>query len=115
MPAAYTLYKFKKMFGLVLTIFFILIVLSIVNPLKKEATDQAIEGIDSTGMATKTVDTYNSIPDPKEEIKQASGNFLYRLMNNNPKGFFVLALIITGILFGGGVYLRDVRKFSRRL
>jgi len=115
MPAAYSLYKFKKMFGLVLTIFFILIVLSILNPAKEEVIEKTVSSIDTTGAATKSIEVYNSIPDPEGSVKQASGNLLYRLMNNNPQGFFVLTLIVTGLLFGAGVYLRDVRKFVKRL
>jgi len=115
MPAAYTFYKFKKMFEIVLAIFFMLIILSILTPELEKAKNQAANSIDSSGVSTKAIDTLNSVPDPEEEIKQSSGNFLYRLMNDNPKGFFILALIVTVILFGGGVYLKDARKFARRL
>jgi hypothetical protein len=114
-PAAYTPYKFNKMFVLVLSIFFILAILSVINPVKDKATKEAISELDETGLAGSTLDAYNAIPDPKGAVKQVSGNVFYNLLDNNPEGFFFLALIVTLILFGSGVYLRDVRKFQRGL
>lgn len=115
MPAAYTLYKFKKMFGLVLLIFFILIILSIINPIKSRVTKEVVSEVDESGAGVTALAAYGVIDDPEAPIKQGAGNFLYRLMRDNPKGFFVLALIVTIILFGGGIYLRNVRGFQRSL
>lgn len=115
MPAAYTQYKFKKMFVLVISIFFVLAILSVINPVKDKATKEAISELNKTGLSGSTLDVYNTVPDPEGAAKQVTGNVLYNLLENNPKGFFFLAFIVTLILFASGVYLRDVRKFQRSL
>jgi len=115
MTPAFTLYKFRKILGLVFIIFITLIVLSIINPIKSEVTNDVVNKVDSTGLASKVINLDASIKDPVSEVKQVSGNFLYRLLQNNPLGFLGLVLVTGICLFGTGFYLRDLRLLLRGL
>lgn len=115
MGAAYTLYKFRKLFILVLIGLILLSVKSQINPLVGDAKKEAVSSIDATGMATQVLEIEENIPDPEGTIKQESGNFLFNLMEEHPDTFVLLAVLIALILFVGGVYLKDVRGVLRRI
>ncbi|MFH1589396.1 MAG: hypothetical protein ABIB43_02415 [archaeon] len=115
MPPAYTVYKFKKMIGLVFTICIILAVLSVLNPAKEDAISNVVKNIDETGTASKLLETKSLISNPKGEIEQTSGNFFYKLITNNSKGFMALVVVIALILFALGVGLKPVRSYQRGL
>ena len=102
--------KFVAMFSAVLMLFFGMIIFSQINPeLNKAKEDIAKE--DPTGMATKTLETQNSIPNPKNSIKQGFGTFLLNLAESNPMGFMILALIVTFIFLVIGVSVAKVKGF----
>jgi hypothetical protein len=115
MPAAYTLYKFKKLFGLIFFIFIALILFSTIRPVKEKLISETVSVIDTSGTTSKAVNTYNSIPDPEADAKEASGNFLLKLLNKNSTDFFILIFIVAVILFICGIYLKDVRAFLNRI
>lgn len=118
MPAAYTGYKFKKLFGLVLAIMFLLAILSVINPLKSEAKDEIVEEVseyDESGDIEKSYNILKSVPDPKGKVEQKSGNFFMNLLENNIASFIGLSLIITALLFVLGVRLKSVRSYKNSL
>ena len=114
MAAAYTPYKFKKMFGLVLFLFFILITIYFTSEAEQEVITQTAS-IDESGQASTLVDTYNNIPNPEAKVKQSIGKKLFVLMDETPEAFLVIVLLVTVILFSCGVYLKDLRGFIKRL
>lgn len=120
MPAAFTLYKFKHLVILVLGIMFTLAILSQI-PSKTDIgfmTGKAVaDEVDETGQLTKSIETAETINslDPKSQAEGKSGNFFFRLLNDNPKAFIVVAIIIAGILFLLGVRLKQVRQYGRGL
>tara|TARA_Y100000310_G_scaffold113815_1_gene112267 strand:- start:1908 stop:2264 length:357 start_codon:yes stop_codon:yes gene_type:complete len=113
MVIAYTLYKYKKLVGLVLIIFILLIVASQFNPEVDKAKRQMVDELDETGIATTAMDIKEGVPDPEGEIKQKSGNYLLNLLNENPEGFLLLGLVVAGVLFFLGIRLSQVRSFAR--
>lgn len=115
MGAAYTLYKFKELFILVFLIFIVLGVKSQINSVVDEAKKEAIDAVDSTGEVTGLFGVVDSIPDPEAQAKQGVGEWLWDKLENNPEELMLLALLVAGFLFAGGVYLGPVRGFLRGL
>jgi len=118
MPAAYTAYKFKKMIGLVFILFILLIIFSLVNPLKNEAKDNLVQEIsktDSTGTAESRYNTLENIPDLESDTQQKSGGFLLNLLNESPGEFLLLVLVVAGILFLLGIRLKSMRGYNSQL
>jgi len=118
MVPAYTLYKFKNLFFLVLAIMFVLAITSQV-PGKKAIlffTGKSVASeVDETSQLKGLIGTVEKIPDPKAEAQTASGIFFFNLLNKDTEKFMIFALIITTALFAGGVPLAFVRKFLRGL
>jgi hypothetical protein len=115
MAPVFTLYKFRKLFGLVVVIFILLSISSVIKPKVENAQTMAVRGIDSTGQLSGMIGAVNDIPDPEGSAKQETGNFLMNLLNEYPIGFFLLAGIVTIGLFMLGVRLTSVRSFLRAL
>ena len=114
MPAAYTGYKLSKTIQIVFGIFLVLAILSVINPAKQEAVDKIIKETDAAGIAP-AVAVINNIPDPKGQAEQYTGNFLWRLMENNPQTFIGLVLLVSVALFIVGVRLKTLRGYQRGL
>ncbi|MBN2880486.1 hypothetical protein JXM83_00395 [Candidatus Woesearchaeota archaeon] len=101
---------FKVIFSAVLVLFFSMIIYSIITPeINKINTEVA--KVDSTGVTTNTLETVNSIPDPKGSIKQGAGNFLLRLLENHPFLFILLAVIVTVVCLYFGVTVTQIKNF----
>src|SRR3989344_5037863 len=111
MAAAYTFYKFKELFVIVLLIFLGLTIFSFVNSIQDKATQQAISSVPANEQTQKALNVAASISDPVSDTKTGIGNWLLSLLNKDPLLFLILALVITFLLFIGGVYLRDARGF----
>lgn len=93
----------------VFTLFVGLIVLSFIAP-QLDEVNQKIASQDKTGLANDTLDKVNSIPDPKEEIKEESGGILYQLLTTNPLGFVLLVLVVAAILVALGVSVARINN-----
>lgn len=115
MGAAYTFYKFKALIILVGAILLVLAIGSQLNPAIKETENSIINSIDPSGTASSVLELEEKVSDPKGEIKQVTGNYLFNLLDKNPNGFLILVVLITIFLFSRGVYLRTVRGFLRSL
>ena len=117
MNPAFTLYKYKKLVGLVFVIMILLAIASVLNPAKQEAKDQLVnefskqdqtEALNNSYQLSKTASSL----DPKSNAEQKSGNFFMNLLNENPEGFLILVLVIAGILFIFGVPLKSMRSYT---
>lgn len=119
MPAAYTPYKFGKIFQIVFAIMILLAAFSIINPILLNAQNQAVgavtKAMPESNNIERTYEAYSKLPDPKGTIKQETGSELYKLMNNNPQGFVVLGFGVTIVFFIFGVRLKTLRGILNRL
>lgn len=115
MPPAYTAYKLRKMIGLVFTIFIMLAILSQVNPAKSAAEKELVEAFDPSNTASNAAMEIQGNLDIESQAKQGIGDRLFILLTVNTMGFLILVIIVALILFGSGVYLRNVRKILRRI
>ncbi|MCK4997168.1 hypothetical protein KAS08_02595 [Candidatus Pacearchaeota archaeon] len=120
MVSAYTGYKFKKMLFLVFGIMILLAVLSLLNPMKQEVKDVAVNEIakvDETGIINESYNTYNDITglNLKPKAEQKSGNYFLRTLQNNPVEFLFVGFLVSGVLFLFGVRLKSMRGYSSGL
>jgi hypothetical protein len=120
MAAAFTLYKFKNMIILVIGIMFALAILSQVPSIKdiQFMTGKTVANeVDDTGQLNNAIGTAEDINslNPKAVVEGKAGNWFFRLLNDNPGGFILIAVIIGGILFLLGVRLKHVRQYRRGL
>ena len=118
MPAAYTAYKLKHMFFLVIGIMFILAIMSQI-PSKTDlqfmtgnALANEIDKTGQTGEVVETAEQVNSL-NPKSVTEKKAGNMFYNLLQNKPKEFFILGGLIAIILFALGIRLKSVRQYGR--
>ena len=117
MPAAYTLYKFRKLFGLVLAIAVVLIFWYQFNNTVDDAKGE-IARTDSSGMATKALETqevYETISNPKGVVEHSTGGFLNNLLSKNSEAFMWLIFLTAAVLFFSGVRLSSLRAYLHRL
>lgn len=108
--------KVVAMFGAVLTLFFVMIVLSQLYPVEDQANQEmtdAVKSIDPDSPANAALDAANSIPDPKRGFIAVTGNFLLNLANNSPNAFVFLALVVAIVLVLIGVSVTAVKAFAR--
>jgi hypothetical protein len=127
MGAAYTLYKFKNVFGLVLTIAIFLILFSQIMPALSQAKEQVLEAStaslpeDTSNQVINAYAIYDSIPDPppppppEGTVKITIGEHFYNLIVENPGSFFIVILLISAVLFIIGVRLRSLRMIKGRI
>ena len=120
MPPAFTAYKFKHLVILVIGIMLTLAILSQL-PSKTDIgfmTGKAVaDEVDKTGQLTNTIETAENINslNPQSQAEGKTGNFFFRLLNENPQSFLVLAVGIAGILFLLGIRLKHVRQYGKGL
>ncbi len=120
MPPAFTFYKYNKLVGLVFGVMILLAILSVINPIKEQAKDEIVNELSEQDKIEVLNNSYqlskdiNNL-DPKSNAEKKSGNFFINLLNENPEGFIIIALIIAGVLFLFGVPLKSVRSYSRGL
>ena len=115
MSAAYTLYKFKYVFLLVVIIAIFLAVFSQV-PSEKDiaiAAGKAVATSDKTGQIQNAVNVAEQIPDPKGDVENGVGQWFFNLISKNPTQFFVVCIVIAIILFILGVRLATLRGYLR--
>lgn len=101
----------RAMIPVVFMLFIGFIVYAQITP-ELNKVNEAVAQADETGMASATLDTVNSVPDPKGEIKQASGNILLNLLENHPVLFIMLVVIVAAIfVYVFGFTISQVRGF----
>ncbi len=120
MASAYTGYKFKKLFVIVISIMFLLALLSVLNPAKEEIKESIIDEaskVDNTGIVNDSYNVYKDATklDPKSKAEKESGNFFMKLLQENLFGFLFIALLITVILFLVGFKLKTGRGYRNSL
>jgi len=102
--------KLKAMIMAVFALFIGMIIYSQLAP-SFDVANKEIAKADTTGMATKTLETVNSVPDPKGDVKQGLGGFLLRLLENHPILFILLVIVVAVGLIYLGVTVYQVRNF----
>ncbi len=115
MTPAITLKGVLKMTGAVFSLFIILAVLSVLNPIKEGAVEKVAESTDPTGFAKTAVQIADSIPDPQGIAEQESGDLFYKLLTEDTLSLFWLALIVALILILTGVSIKKVKSYREGL
>lgn len=101
---------FAAMVKAVFILFIGMIVISMIAP-EMRTLNKDVAAQDPTGTANKTLETAESIPDPKGTFKEKTGGVLLWLAENHPIMFMMLVFIVAGILILLGVTVKSVMNF----